>query len=636
MSAGDVRIEELLARADWVRGLARHLAGQDGEDVLQDAWLAARRSPPDASKPANAWLARVLRNLVHLRRRNDARRARRERGYQAAQPDAAVAVDEVYERLELQRFLAEQVMALEDPLRTVVVLHYFEGLDSVRIGLATDAPPGTVRWRLKVALERLRAALDERHGGERRAWIALLAPPAADHGRGGLVMASVKAKATLLSGLLVVLLLLGGGAAWWWRRSVRSTVNTGATASAAVTVPGRPLPRLLRDQGARGADDLDLDLEGCRRALGPAQQLARAREREARGLVPAVAFAAGAPNPALRDELAAQLDPLLENGPLTRHIECRAWACRVALIVPNDGGGEVEPWLHSLGRWLPRLAGGLPGLTLGGPMPLGLAQQWGGGAGSADLLDGRKTEEFIFFMGAPTGAAADDGVEPGQLPGTLAACRRALGEARATARRLELQLAGFQPPPTAFGSAAAAPRRSTLIQSAVDEALGPGQATAECRGTWCRLHFSRPLVADTMARLRASSHLGPSLLGARRIDGDLYMLMRENAFGVLKRLREPMHESAFFRGCPDPAAPGSLLLRLAVPATGDVNDRGVPGRASVRAMGGSLADTPAAVCLVGRLEALLAVDLPAPINGAFRLERWTWRPGAEPDMETPE
>jgi hypothetical protein len=53
-------------------------------------------------------------------------------------------------------------------------------------------------------------------------------------------------------------------------------------------------------------------------------------------------------------------------------------------------------------------------------------------------------------------------------------------------------------------------------------------------------------------------------------------------------------------------------------------------------MGGSLADTPAAACLVGRLEVLLAADLPAPINGALRLERWTWRPGVEPDMETPE
>jgi RNA polymerase sigma-70 factor (ECF subfamily) len=643
VSGEHIRIEELLARADWVRGLVRHLAGQDGDDLVHDAWLAARRSPPAAHKPANAWLARVLRNLVHIRRRNDARRTRRERTYLAAQDGTEPAVDEVYERLELHRFLAECVMGLEEPLRVVVVLHYFEGLDSARIGVVTGTPPGTVRWRLKVALERLRASLDARHGGARATWLAILAAPRpGDAGGKGLVMAGVKVKAMLLSSLLALLLLLGGGATWWWARRApaRSADHVGTLA--AVTGPSssaRSLPRLLPNLGASarepGPDDLDLD--GCRRALDPARELARAREREARGLVPAVAFSAGAPNPALRNELGMQLDRLLREAPATRHIECRAWACRVSVIVPNEGTGEVEPWLHTLGRWLPRLIEGLPGLTLTTPTPLGLAQQWGGGATGEDILDRRKTEQFVFFVGAPPGGVAPlETAEPAAPPRTAEDCRRELEGARAATHRLELQLAGFQAPTAAFAAAPMAPSLSAKIRQDVDESLGAGQAIVECRGSWCRLRFPQPPSAETLARLRAEGLLRGSLLGARRIEKDVYMLVREDAFGVLRRMREPMHEVGFFQQCAEAGAAGSLVLRIAVPATGDVNDRGVPGRASVRAIGGDLEQTRAGACLVERLEGLLAVDLPAPINGALRLERWTWRPGEAPVMSTPE
>ncbi|HUR27013.1 MAG TPA: sigma factor, partial [Planctomycetota bacterium] len=66
-------IDDLLVHADWLRALARRLV-QDADrasDVEQETWLAALEHPPrDASAPRK-WLAQVLRNVVHEKRRSD-------------------------------------------------------------------------------------------------------------------------------------------------------------------------------------------------------------------------------------------------------------------------------------------------------------------------------------------------------------------------------------------------------------------------------------------------------------------------------------------------------------------------------------------------------------------------------------
>ncbi len=166
--------EELLEQSSWLRRLASTLVGGDAaEDLMQETWLAALRNPPHGAGALRPWLARIARNLASNLARGRSRRASHEAG--ASAPGAELDPLLVAEAVEGQRVLAEAVLALEEPLRTTVVLRYSRGLDSGAIARLQGVPAGTVRWRLKRALLLLRAELDRRYGGERALWSTALA-----------------------------------------------------------------------------------------------------------------------------------------------------------------------------------------------------------------------------------------------------------------------------------------------------------------------------------------------------------------------------------------------------------------------------------------------------------------------------
>jgi len=167
-----LEFEELLRHAGWLRALAASLVRDSGsaDDLLQDTWLAALRHTPKAE--AGPWLARVMHNLARNRRRADANRSAREIESGGERPD--LAPDALLEEAEAQRLLAEAVTRLDASLRVVVVLRFFRGLDSADIARELGLAPSTVRTRLAKALEELRAELDRRFEGGRRAWSALL------------------------------------------------------------------------------------------------------------------------------------------------------------------------------------------------------------------------------------------------------------------------------------------------------------------------------------------------------------------------------------------------------------------------------------------------------------------------------
>ena len=57
--------------------LAYRMTGSvaDADDVVQEAWLAALRHPPEVGPGARGWLATVVRNVLRQSRRSGARRA---------------------------------------------------------------------------------------------------------------------------------------------------------------------------------------------------------------------------------------------------------------------------------------------------------------------------------------------------------------------------------------------------------------------------------------------------------------------------------------------------------------------------------------------------------------------------------
>ncbi|HEU4412383.1 MAG TPA: sigma-70 family RNA polymerase sigma factor [Polyangiaceae bacterium] len=186
-NARALRPDELLAQAAWLRRLASALVGgaSDADDLVQETWLAALRRPPrvDApdgpEPPLRRWLAEVLRNAARMRVRGATRRVVRDERYAAEGEGEAPSPEALLERLGTQRLLAELVAGLSEPYRSTLLLHYYEGLSCAEIARLQRAPAGTVRWRLKTGLERLREGLDRESGGERRLWCAALWPLAA-------------------------------------------------------------------------------------------------------------------------------------------------------------------------------------------------------------------------------------------------------------------------------------------------------------------------------------------------------------------------------------------------------------------------------------------------------------------------
>lgn len=244
-------IEELLEEAGWLRRLAAGLVGDgaQAEDLLQDTWLAALRRPPSAAQAARPWLRRVVRNLASNAGRDRGRRAAREAAAheERTTPDPGALAQEA----EAQRVLAEAVTRLAEPLRAVIVLRYFQGLDSSAAAGRLDLPPSTVRTRQQRALEALRADLDRRFEGDRRGWGVLLAPLVRGASRGpGTGTGTVSGTVSPVAGGAWTLgswpLLFAGA-------SVVGALAIGARSALAPRGPGEREPRVVAEGRAGNA-----------------------------------------------------------------------------------------------------------------------------------------------------------------------------------------------------------------------------------------------------------------------------------------------------------------------------------------------------------------------------------------------
>lgn len=224
-------IEELLGHADWARRLARDLTADEGraEDAVQDAYVAALERPPDRSENLRGWFARVVANGIRMRGRTETRRVRRERA--SAREEALPSAAELAGEIEWQRRVAAAVLELDEPQRTTVLLHFYRQLPLAEIARRQGEPAATVRSRLKRALDQLRARFDREHGGDRRAWCALLSTWAR-RGAGAAAPTIPAASITLWLGIAV----LAGGGTWTVWMATRAAAP-GSERDALATLP---------------------------------------------------------------------------------------------------------------------------------------------------------------------------------------------------------------------------------------------------------------------------------------------------------------------------------------------------------------------------------------------------------------
>jgi RNA polymerase sigma-70 factor (ECF subfamily) len=219
----DRSLHDLLDQRAWLADLAQALVRDPhaAEDAAQQTWLQALLRKPPLREP-RAWLATVLGNVMRQRHRGEVRRQRRELAAATRRPDES-AVADANERFELQRAVAAAVQALDEPFRTTVLLHHFEGRSLADIARLQQVPTGTVRWRLHRSHQLLRARLADSCGADWRRSLLLLCP-------------APRSSAMLLLPLLAAGLLVGGLSLWLLSGS--GAPAPVAAASAVASLPG--------------------------------------------------------------------------------------------------------------------------------------------------------------------------------------------------------------------------------------------------------------------------------------------------------------------------------------------------------------------------------------------------------------
>jgi len=147
---------------------------EEAEDVLQEVyaevWRKSLRYDERRGSPI-AWLVTLTRS-----RAIDRLRARAVRGYHATESLDPALVDETPDdrpdafqqqaTAEVRKVVSEALALLPTDQRIALELAYYEGLSQSEIAERVKAPLGTVKTRIKLAMGKLRAALQSDWGDE--------------------------------------------------------------------------------------------------------------------------------------------------------------------------------------------------------------------------------------------------------------------------------------------------------------------------------------------------------------------------------------------------------------------------------------------------------------------------------------
>lgn len=205
---------DLLAHTDWLHQLARALVGDAAAgDVVQQTYEIALTHPPKREGALRPWLGGVARNVARMTTRGRVRRQRREDAVVATPTADVPTPEELVARVQLHQRVASIVLGLHEPLRSTLLLRFFEGMSAAEIARAQGIPAATVRSRLQDALARVRETLDEEHRGDRRAWAVVLVPSIAAVPSGSAALAGgmlVKTGLKIVVALVVAAVLVVG------------------------------------------------------------------------------------------------------------------------------------------------------------------------------------------------------------------------------------------------------------------------------------------------------------------------------------------------------------------------------------------------------------------------------------------
>lgn len=168
LKCGDIAGLEALVRLHQTKALrVAYLITRDyalAEDIVQSAFIRVydRIAQFDASRPFAPWFFRVVAN--------DALKAiaKRDRHLPLETEEAAqhieltspeIGLDEMMEAAEMSEAVAAVLDRLPPAQRTAIVLRYYLNLSDEEMSERLDCAPGTVRWRLSVARQRMRQLL---------------------------------------------------------------------------------------------------------------------------------------------------------------------------------------------------------------------------------------------------------------------------------------------------------------------------------------------------------------------------------------------------------------------------------------------------------------------------------------------
>jgi RNA polymerase sigma-70 factor (ECF subfamily) len=164
---GDVAAFEALYRRHndalyrYLLRLCQHRA--TAEDIFQDVWgkiIKARESYRPTAK-FTTFLYRVAHNCFVDYLRRNRRHAQTANVEPDSQPDAGESPDMLAERSLARRRLDAALQTLPDEQRDVFLLHEEAGLNLEQIASVTGSNRETVKSRLRYAVKKLRAAIDE-------------------------------------------------------------------------------------------------------------------------------------------------------------------------------------------------------------------------------------------------------------------------------------------------------------------------------------------------------------------------------------------------------------------------------------------------------------------------------------------